>query len=239
MTASLQRICLQFGVILWAMGVAAAQNPAKEMVPDVPAAADSGSPVAPVANETRQVRQEYAIGMTAREKYTLAYRRIVSPQMPFKAALISGWELGTGTGADFPTNGWAPFARRYGYNAASISTTIFFNTAVVPALVHQDPRYFPLHHGPVKTRVRWALRSEFVGVGDDGRAMPNYANLVGLALSSIAENGFSPRESVGYGDTAKRYVIKIGVGMGLNLVREFDIFERVRALAQHSKSAGE
>ena len=175
--------------------------------------------------------------MSVHEKYVLAYRRIVSPQMPLKAIFISGFELAARTGPDFATNGWGPFGERVGYNALSISTTTFFNTAFVPALVHQDPRYFALAAGPVRTRVLWAVRSEFVGFGDDGHTMPNYANLVGFAISSVLANAYTPRGSVGYEDTVNRYLIKIGVSTGMNVGREFGVFNRVKALAHQSKSA--
>jgi hypothetical protein len=238
MATKLGQTILQFTFsVFLATGIAVAQDPAEEMLPNAHVAMPPEAPVAPVEKETRQLRPEFTTGMSAKDKYALAYRRIVSPQMPIKAAFVSGWEVGTGTGPDLPTNGWGPFAERVGYNAASISTTIFFTTAFVPTLFHQDPRYFPLGSGPAKARLVWAVRSEFVGFGDDGHAMPNYANMVGLALSSIAVNAFSPRGSVGYGDTVERYAIKIGVGTGLNVVREFHVFDRVRAFARHSKSA--
>lgn len=222
-------------------GTAFAQN-SNEALPDAPAplTPESSEPIAPaVTHETKQQRPLFAVSLSARQKYALAYNRIVSPQLPLKAAFVSGWEVGTDTGPDFPTNGWGPFAERFGYNAASISTTIFFTTAFVPALVHQDPRYFPMGSGPAKKRVGWAVRSEFVGVGDDGHVMPNYANLVGLALASVSVNAFSPRSSVGYGDTVERYAIKIGIGTGLNVAREFGVFNRVKAIARHSKTAEE
>jgi hypothetical protein len=82
----------------------------------------------------------------------------------------------------------------------------------------------------------WAVKSEFVGVGDDGHTMPNYANLVGFALSSIAINAFSPRGSVGYSNTVQRYAIKVGVSTGLNVVREFGLFDRLNVFARHSKT---
>jgi hypothetical protein len=157
--------------------------------------------------------------------------------MPLKAGFVSGWELATHTGPDLPTNGWIPFGERVGYNALNISSTIFFDTAFVPALAHQDPRYFPLGEGSAKARLKWAVRSEFVGFSDHGREMPNYANLVGFALSSVVANAYSPRESVGYSNTVQRYVIKIGVSTGLNVVREFGLVDRVKAIARHSKSA--
>ena len=241
MGARVRRNILQFTIaISLVTGIALAQSPAEETLPDAPAPATPEALVAPAEKkETRQTRPELTVGMSAKQKYALAYRRIVSPQMPLKAAFVSGWEVGTGTGPDFPTNGWEPFAERFGYNTAGVSTSIFFNTAFVPVLVHQDPRYFPLGKGPVKQRIKWAVKSEFVGVGDDGHAMPNYANLVGFALSTLVVNAFSPRESIGYDDTVEGYAIKIGMSTGLNVVREFDVFERVKAIARHSKSAEE
>jgi hypothetical protein len=226
-------------------GIAVAQDPAQEVLPNLPAPAapgspaGPGSPVVPVEKEIRLMRPQYTTGLTTKEKYGLAWRRIASPQMPIKAVFVSGWEVGTETGPDLPTNGWGPFAERVGYNAASISTTVFFTTAFVPAIFHEDPRYFPLGQGSVKARLTWAVRSEFVGVGDDGHTMPNYANLVGLGFSSVAENAFSPRDSTSYGDTVERYAIKVGIGTGLNVVREFHMFDRVKAIARHSKSADE
>lgn len=220
--------------------VSVAQKPAEDVLPDAPMPTANEAPVAHVEkSETRPVRPRVPIGMTTRQKYGLAYRRIVSLQTPLKALFVSGWEIGTGTGPDFATNGWAPFGKRVGYNAGSISTTIFFNTAMVPALVHQDPRFFPLGSGRVKTRVLWAVKSEFVGFRDDGSRMPNYANLVGFALSSLIMNSFSPGENPGPGDMAKSYASKIGISAGLNVVREFKMFDRVKAIAHHSKSVEE
>jgi hypothetical protein len=237
------RILLPFSVLLQvAIASAIAQKPAEKVLPDVPAPAEPAradvvTPV--VSTETKQLRPSFSMSLTAGQKYALAYRRIVSPQMPMKAVFVSGFELAAHTGPDLPTNGWGPFGKRVGYNALEISTTTFFNTAFVPALVHQDPRFFPLGGGPVKARVMWAIRSEFVGIGDDGHTMPNYANLVGFALSSIVANAYTPRGSVGYEDTVNRYLIKIGVSTGMNVGREFGVFSRVKALAHHSKSAAE
>jgi hypothetical protein len=235
MGATLRRRIGQIAVlILISAGNAVAQSAGDQLLPDAPTpddqhAAQSSDVLAsprplPIANR-----------LNARQKYALAFRRIVSPQMPLRAAFVSGWELGTDTGPDLPTNGWGPFAERFGYNAAAISTTIFFSTAFVPAIVHQDPRYFRMGRGRVKSRIWWAVRSEFVGVGDDGHSMPNYANLLGFALSSTAIDAFTPRDSAGYGDTVERYAIKIGVSTGLNVAREFTAFDHAKDLLRHSK----
>lgn len=241
MGARLRKRVLHFAAFLvLSTGMATAQNRAIGL-PDAPTPAlrrdsralrQSGN-VAQSSPE--RFRPGLSTGLTARQKYKLAWRRIISPQLPLRAAFVSGWELGTDTGPDIPTNGWVPFTERFGYNAASISTTIFFNTALVPAMVHQDPRYFPLGKGPVKSRIRWAIRSEFVAFRDDGRTMPNYANLLGFALSSIAIDPFTPRDSAGFGDTVERYTIKIGVSTGLNVAREFHTLDYAKLMLRRSK----
>ena len=202
-------------------GLGLAQIPADQMLPDAPSKAPGfvrvrGQKVKgrAIQAEKRQFRPSFPTNLTAREKYALAYRRIVSPQMPLKAVFASGFELAVGTGPDLPTNGWGPFGERVGYNVLNISTTTFFNTAFVPALAHQDPRYFLLGDGPVKSRVIWAVRSEFLGFSDDGHTMANYANLIGFALSSMAANLYYPRSSLSFGDTVESYSIKVGVSTG-------------------------
>lgn len=219
-------------------GMCAAQSPATKPLPDAPV--PSTIPRAGGPEQARAKPQQgpaFSASLSVRQKYALAYRRIISLQMPLRVAFVSGWEVGTDTGPDFPTNGWPPFAERFGYNAASLSTTIFFDTAFVPAIAHQDPRYFPLGHGRVKRRIGWALRSEFVGVGDDGRPMPNYANLVGLGLSSMVIDAFTPRSSASFGDTVERYGIKLAVTAGMNVGSEFHVFNHAKALARHSRVA--
>lgn len=220
--------------------ICTAQTPPEDVLPDAPSVSASEASTLPAEkNEKRAVPKPFPGGMTTKQKYGLATRRIFSLQTPLKAAVVSGWEVGVGVGPDLPTNGWKPFGERVGYNAAGISSTIFFTTGFVPSIAHQDPRYFPLGHGPVKDRVMWAVRSEFVGVDDDGHAMPNYASLVGLALASAVNDSFTPSDDVSLGDTAESYVIKLGVGTGLNVIREFNVFDRVKAIAHHSKEAEE
>ncbi len=242
----LRAIFILLVIVFSAAGISVAQRPMESLLPDAPSPLETdgsaggafpSSGAFPSIETKQYFRPTSSIGMTTRQKYALAYHRIVSPQLPLKAGFVSGWELATGTGPDFPTNGWGPFAERFGYNAATISTTIFLNTAVVPSLVHQDPRYFPMGRGPVKSRIAWAVRSEFVGFSDNGYPMPNYANLVGFALSSIISNAYSPHSSVSLGDTSKSYAIKIGVSTGLNVAREFQLFDHVKAIVRHSKSA--
>ena len=111
---------LQFAVlVLPTAGIVAAQNRAGRL-PDAPTPMlnldfESSSHI-PTRGIRSKPEQFVSTSLSTRQKYRLAWRRVFSPQLPLRAGLVSGWELGTGTGPDFPTNGWGPFAERFGYN---------------------------------------------------------------------------------------------------------------------------
>ena len=239
MVAGLWRTAPRFALIL-VLGAftVGAQEPAHKALPDPPSPARTDGPptsTAPSRAAILPIRPPASNGLSRRQKYALAYRRIVSPQMPLKAVFISGFELAAGTGPAFSTKGFSAFGDRVGYNALSISTTNFFDTAFVPSLVHQDPRYFPLGKGAIYVRVAWAIRSELVAFGDNGRTMPNYGNLAGLGLSAILANAYLPGPSRGVQNTFEAYGIKLCAGAGLNVAREFAAFDKLKTLARHSK----
>jgi hypothetical protein len=237
------RLAYFAAVVLCLMGIngirARAQTPARDL-PDAPVpmrdsftSAQGGTAPRPGTSNV----PAFTTRLNAKQKYALAYRRIFSLQTPLKAAFISGFETAAGTGPDFPTNGWVPFAKRFGYNGLNLTSSIFLDTAVVPALVHQDPRYPVLGSGPAKSRIGWALKREFVAFSDDGREMPNYGNLVGLGLASILTNAYLPREDVSYRDTVQSYCIRLGLGAGMNVAREFQLYDHVKTIVRHSKAA--
>ena len=50
-----------------------------------------------------------------------------------------------------------------------------FDGAILPSLLHQDPRYFYKGTGTTKARAAHVLYSLIVAKGDNGRLQPNYS----------------------------------------------------------------
>ena len=120
-----------------AVRVTAAQDISQKALPDAPTPWVANIPETgqnSASGGMRSQRPPAASPLSVREKYRLAYLRVVSPQALLKSAFVSGFELAAGTGPDFPTNGWGAFGQRVGFNALSLTTTTFFDTAFVPAL---------------------------------------------------------------------------------------------------------
>ncbi len=158
--------------------------------------------------------------LKVRQKYELAYRKTVDISFPAQAALFAlasqpgfyGPQYGAGAG---------PYAERVGYYAASIASSNLFADGLMPSLLHQDPRYFRKGSGSIASRTWWALRSEFICEGDNGREAINGSKIVGYAMSTALTGAYGPNGPEGAGKTAESYGVKFGVNFVANMFREF------------------
>ncbi len=80
--------------------------------------------------------------------------------------------------------GWAAYAKRFGAYAADGTIENFFVGAILPSMLHQDPRYFQSGHGTFFQRSGYAVSRIFVTRTDSGKSQFNYSEIVGAALAS-------------------------------------------------------
>lgn len=158
--------------------------------------------------------------LRTRQKFEMAYRKTVDPSLPIESLMFAGFDKAASYGPNYGSNATA-FAQLVGYNAANLSSTFLFTDALLPTILHQDPRYFRKGTGSAGSRVWWALRSEFVAYSDTGKQMPNYSSMIGFGMSTALSNAYSPDSSVTFPQTMERWGVKEGVSFGLNILREF------------------
>ena len=129
--------------------------------------------------------------LDARAKFQLALRVSADP------ITIAGvlFMAGVNQGVRIPDYrlGAEGYGERVGSVAADGFTDIFFGGAVLPALLHQDPRYFYKGTGTKKSRLFHALAGPFVCRGDNGRMEPNYSTVGGDIISAGFSNLYYPR----------------------------------------------
>ena len=158
--------------------------------------------------------------LRAKQKFEMAYRKVVDPSFPIEAMIFTGFDKAVSYGPNYGT-GAGPFAQLFGYNAVNLATTYLFTDAVLPTLLHQDPRYFRKGRGSVKSRLWWTVRSEVVAFNDQGKQVPNYSSVLGFGMSTALSNAYSPPSSITFPATMERFAVKEGVSIGLNILREF------------------
>jgi len=159
--------------------------------------------------------------LTAKMKFQLALK--VSTD-PVTAAGVFGM-AGIRQAADSPNygQGWGAFGKRFGATAADGFSDIMIGGAILPSLLHQDPRYFYQGTGTTGSRIRHAMFSPFVTRSDSGKSMPNYSSLGGDLAAAGISNLYFPRANRGIGLVFGNFAIGTAERIGASLAQEFII----------------
>ena len=86
-------------------------------------------------------------------------------------------EPGFGQGAE-------GYGKRYGAYAADGTIENFFVGAILPSVLHQDPRYFQSGHGSFFDRSGYSVSRIFVTRTDSGHNQFNFSEIVGSAIAA-------------------------------------------------------
>jgi hypothetical protein len=133
-----------------------------------------------------------AVSLSAAEKFKLQLRSDIDPYTFSIAAIVAG------IGEAEDTNngiGWGPsgYAER---TAAAYGDNVignFLGNAVLPSVLHQDPRYYRLGHGTVRHRLLYAFATTFICKHDNTHKWePNYSNVLGNMIAGEISNFYYP-----------------------------------------------
>jgi len=149
-----------------------------------------------------------AVPLSTRLKFQLALRASTDPITIAGVGALAGMQQAGGT--PNYAEGAKGYGQRFGADTATGFSDIMIGGAVLPSLLHQDPRYFYQGTGSTRSRLRHALFSPFICRDDDGRSEINFSSLGGeLASSALAET-YYPSSNRG-----PRFVLgSFGVGTG-------------------------
>jgi hypothetical protein len=158
--------------------------------------------------------------LTPKMKFRLAFKVMTDP-ITF---LGSGFLAGIDQAADTPDygQGWAAFGQRWGAHYVNGFTDIMVGGAILPSILHQDPRYF--YMGPPHTKKARALHAAinpFVCRGDNGRLQPNYSSLGGYLASGAIANAYYPESNRGVGLVFSTFATDVAADVVNGLIQEF------------------
>ena len=160
-----------------------------------------------------------AAPLTSKSKFQLAAKVMFNP-VTFIGVGIDAAAEQAGDRLDYP-QGWKGFAERYGATYANGLTDIMIGGAILPSLLHQDPRYFYKGKGTTRSRILYALRGPFVCKGDNGRWQPNYSTVGGDLASAAISNTYYPESNRGVGFVFGNFLLGTGQRAAANLAQEF------------------
>jgi hypothetical protein len=161
--------------------------------------------------------------LMAKQKYKLAVRAIIDPATFVITAGFAGIEQATNEFSGYG-QGWKGYGKRYGAGLADASIGAMLGGAILPALFHQDPRYFYMgpERGTKWERVKYSLGSAVIARGDNGRWQPAYAALLGDFGSGAISNLYYPASNRnGAGLTIENGFLAVAGNAAGNLLQEF------------------
>jgi len=157
--------------------------------------------------------------LTAKMKFHLAYKGLTHPIFFASEALWAGVEQAAHT-PDY-RQGAEGYGLRFGANLATGSSEALFGNAILPSLLHQDPRYFYRGSGTKGSRAWHAVLAPFVCQGDNGKSQPNYSQWGGSLISAALTNTYFPSSNRGAGLVFRNFGTSMGLHVVLGLAQEF------------------
>lgn len=127
------------------------------------------------------------VPLTARQKYSLAWKSNINPFTLLLNGAFAGVEQADNTFAGYG-QGMQGYAKRFGANYADTFISTEIGGAILPSLFKQDPRYFYKGTGTVWARAGYAIANTVVCKGDNMHWQFNYSGIVGgFAAGGMSE----------------------------------------------------
>jgi len=178
----------------------------------------------------------HAVPLTPGQKFRLALRTSVDPVTFAVDGATAGIEQAQNAFSGYG-QGAAGYAKRFGaaYGDDAISTMI--GAAILPSILHQDPRYFYKGTGSVASRTVYAMSRVIICRGDNGREQPNYSNVLGnLAAAGISNLYYPSSNRNGAEVTIENAFIGTAEGAVSALLQEFLLKKLSHGIPHESNS---
>jgi len=160
-----------------------------------------------------------AAPLSAKQKFELAWRESIDPYAFIVTGIGASVEQARNTIPAFG-QGMAGYSKRYAAAYGDIFNTEMIGGALLPSLLHQDPRYFVKGHGSIASRTFYALGSAFICRGDNGHWQPNISTVGGAFAAAEISNLYYPKGS-GSQITLGNILLTYGETAGSALLEEF------------------
>lgn len=170
--------------------------------------------------------------LTTKQKFTIATKDTIDGPSYVLAGVFAGLSQLDNGNPSFG-QGLQGYARRYGSAIADQDIGNFMTEAIMPSLLHEDPRYFRRGRGSVMGRIAYAASRVAVAKTDKGVSTFNFAEFLGNGVTGSVGNVYYP-DSVGFSPTMQRLFTQIGTDAISNVLKEFWPDVKKKFLSRHN-----
>lgn len=161
-----------------------------------------------------------AAPMTSKLKYHLFLRSAVDPITIAGSAAVAGVEQWQNVYPGYG-GGWQGYGKRFGASYTDSLVSRLVGDALLPALFHQDPRYFYRGSGTWEKRTGYALQESLLCRSDSGKHQFAYSRVLGAFIAAGFSNVYHSSEDRSAGTTFRDAGVIIGADAVENVLREF------------------
>lgn len=161
-----------------------------------------------------------AAPMSTGQKYSMAWKFSIDPVNIIIGGIGAGVEQAEDTYPGYG-QGMQGYGKRFGAAMADNFTSNMIGGAVLPALLHQDPRFYYRGTGSTASRAWYSIETVFITKGDDGKWQPNYSFVVGDFASGAISNLYYPKQQRGWSITVNTGLENLAWGAVGALAEEF------------------
>jgi hypothetical protein len=167
-----------------------------------------------------------------KQKFSLAWKSVTDPVSIVGVGFLAGIyqasdELG-GYG-----QGAAGYARRVGAVYGDVFFGTFIDSAILPSLLKQDPRYFYKGTGTKKERFFYAIRNAVICKGDNKQWQVNYSTIIGSFATAGLSYTYYPASDRSGTLLVETALIRIAEGSVAGIFQEFVIPHLTPRLRSH------
>ena len=150
--------------------------------------------------------------LTTKMKFDMAYKDLTHPAFFVRVSLWAGVQQIRNSPSEW-RQGADGYGKRLGAGLADAATGGLITNAILPSLLHQDPRYFYQGTGTKWSRAWHAISAPFVCKGDNGATQPNYSQLGGSLIAYSISSAYYPNSN----RTARHIFGTFGIDMGMHV----------------------
>jgi len=175
----------------------------------------------------------HPLPLSPKQKFTLAAKFTLDPASFAITGLTAGVQQANDDYSGFG-RGIGGYGKRYAAATGTFLNAAILGGAVLPSVLHQDPRYFYKGTGSIKSRTLYAIANAVICKGDNGHWEPNYSSIGGgLAAGAISNFYYPAKNRDGVESTFVNAAIGIAEDAAGNVAQEF-LFRR---LTSHTERA--
>jgi hypothetical protein len=168
----------------------------------------------------RFLASNIVIPMTWQQKGFLALHDLADPASIGTILGISAITVGANSHSAYGP-GLKGFGKSVGVSLLQDATAQFFGAFAIPAIAHQDPRYFRMPHASIGKRIVYSISRTVVSRSDSGKSMPNYATLLNYPIGAELANLYVPGIHPDGASTVARIFTGYALDPANNLLNEF------------------